>query len=97
MLSPATGQDPFEGESLGGVTHRVLSSDPDLSALPGSLRGLVGAALDKDPAARSTTRQLLPAMTARPAGSPVLSQRPGRRPLRNRSTKSWWSVLACAP
>ncbi|WP_406317829.1 serine/threonine-protein kinase [Streptosporangium sp. NBC_01639] len=62
MLFAATGQDPFEGESLGGVMHRVLSSDPDLSSLPGSLRGLVGAALDKDPAARPTARQLLLAL-----------------------------------
>ncbi|GAA3512767.1 WD40 repeat protein [Streptosporangium album] len=62
MLFAVTGQDPFEGESLGGVMHRVLSSDPDLSALPGSLRGLVGAALNKDPAARPTARQLLLAL-----------------------------------
>ncbi|MFI7232519.1 hypothetical protein ACIBO5_55815 [Nonomuraea angiospora] len=30
----ATGEDPFRADNLGGVMHRVLSSHPDLSALP---------------------------------------------------------------
>ncbi|WP_185949395.1 WD40 repeat domain-containing serine/threonine protein kinase [Microbispora sp. KK1-11] len=62
MLFAATGEDPFRAESLGGVMHRVLSADPDLSVLPESLRPLVGAALVKEPAARPSARDLLMAL-----------------------------------
>ncbi|WP_206068490.1 WD40 repeat domain-containing serine/threonine protein kinase [Nonomuraea composti] len=55
----ATGRDPFAGEALGAVMHRVLSAEPDLSVLPGSLRGPVRAALAKDPARRPSARELL--------------------------------------
>nr|WP_214416037.1 WD40 repeat domain-containing serine/threonine protein kinase [Sphaerisporangium fuscum] len=64
VLFAATGVDPFEAESLGGVMHRVLSSDPDLTVLPGSLRPLVGAALRKDPATRPEARELLMALVS---------------------------------
>ncbi|GLX00778.1 serine/threonine-protein kinase [Microtetraspora sp. NBRC 16547] len=59
VLYAATGTDPFKAESLGGVMHRVLSEDPDLGALPRSLRPLVSAALAKDPTARPAARELL--------------------------------------
>ncbi|GIH63605.1 serine/threonine-protein kinase [Microbispora siamensis] len=62
VLFAATGEDPFKAESLGGVMHRVLSVDPDLSTLPGSLRTLVGAALAKEPAERPSARELLMAL-----------------------------------
>ncbi|MEV4575322.1 WD40 repeat domain-containing serine/threonine protein kinase [Nonomuraea jabiensis] len=59
VLYAANGDDPFRAESLGAVMHRVLSAEPDLSALPPSLRPLVSAALAKDPLARPTARELL--------------------------------------
>ncbi|GAA4232544.1 WD40 repeat protein [Streptosporangium album] len=59
MVFAATGQDPFRADALGGVMHRVLSHDPDLDALPPSVRPLVAAALNKDPARRPTARDLL--------------------------------------
>ncbi|WP_162795084.1 WD40 repeat domain-containing serine/threonine protein kinase [Nonomuraea lactucae] len=59
IVFAATGQDPFTAETLGAVMHRVLSHEPDLSALPGSLRGLVRAALAKDPSRRPASRELL--------------------------------------
>ncbi|MEQ4719438.1 serine/threonine-protein kinase [Nonomuraea sp. B19D2] len=59
VLYAATGEDPFHAESLGGVMHRVLSDNPDLSVLPASLRVLVAAALAKEPLERPTARQLL--------------------------------------
>ncbi|MEV5740785.1 WD40 repeat domain-containing serine/threonine-protein kinase [Microbispora rosea] len=62
VLFAATGEDPFRAESLGGVMHRVLSADPDLSVLPASLRPLVGAALVKEPSARPSARDLLLAL-----------------------------------
>ncbi|MFC4531758.1 protein kinase domain-containing protein [Sphaerisporangium dianthi] len=62
MLFAATGEDPFNAESLGGVMHRVLSVDPDLDVLPLSLRPLVAAALRKDPRDRPTAVDLLLAL-----------------------------------
>jgi len=59
MLYAATGVDPFEAESLGGVMHRVLSANPDLGVLPEPMRPLVAAALAKDPRERPTARHLL--------------------------------------
>ncbi|MDP4506155.1 WD40 repeat domain-containing serine/threonine-protein kinase [Nonomuraea turcica] len=59
MLYAATGKDPFEAESLGGVMHRVLSAVPDLSVLPEALRPLVAATLSKEPLHRPTARELL--------------------------------------
>ncbi|GGP03267.1 protein kinase [Nonomuraea glycinis] len=59
VMFAATGADPFQAESLGGVMHRVLSANPDLSVLPQSLHPLVAAALAKDPLDRPTSRELL--------------------------------------
>ncbi|MEV5407360.1 WD40 repeat domain-containing serine/threonine protein kinase [Thermopolyspora sp. NPDC052614] len=59
VLYAAVGDDPFRAENLGAVMHRVLSADPDLSALPASLRPLVGMALSKDPLTRPSARDLL--------------------------------------
>ncbi|MGI5162569.1 protein kinase domain-containing protein [Microbispora sp. CA-102843] len=59
VLFAASGDDPFRAETLGAVMHRVLSTDPDLGVLPGSLRPLVEAALAKEPSARPTAKELL--------------------------------------
>ncbi|GAA4991671.1 WD40 repeat protein [Nonomuraea thailandensis] len=59
VLFAATGRDPFHGESLGGIMHRLLTVDPDVSCLPDSLCELVGRALAKDPAERPTAAELL--------------------------------------
>ncbi|MEZ0074562.1 protein kinase domain-containing protein [Planotetraspora sp. GP83] len=59
VVYAASGEDPFKGDSLGAVMHSVLSADPDLGALPGSLRALVAAALSKDPSGRPTAKELL--------------------------------------
>ncbi|WP_212746254.1 hypothetical protein [Nonomuraea sp. KC401] len=59
VVFAATGRDPFRGESLGGIMHRLLTCDPDLSGLPEPLRGLVGRALAKDPADRPVAAELL--------------------------------------
>ncbi|WP_068927248.1 protein kinase domain-containing protein [Planobispora rosea] len=72
MVFAATGEDPFHAESLGCLMHRVLSVDPDLSAIPAPLHDLVAAALAKQPHARPTARHLLAALTGggsrRPSG-----------------------------
>ncbi|MCG5219515.1 serine/threonine-protein kinase [Streptosporangium sp. KLBMP 9127] len=62
VLFAAVGEDPFRADSLGAVMHRVLSVDPDLGVLPGSLRDLVAAALAKEPGGRPTASELLLAL-----------------------------------
>ncbi|MFB4277118.1 protein kinase [Nonomuraea sp. MTCD27] len=59
VLFAATGRDPFRGDSLGGIMHRLLTVDPDLSCLPDPLCELVGRALAKDPADRPAAAELL--------------------------------------
>ncbi|GAA3165812.1 protein kinase domain-containing protein [Nonomuraea roseoviolacea] len=64
MVFASTGQDPFRADNLGGVMHRVLSAQPDLSGLPPRLASLVAAAMEKDPSARPTARDLLLALVS---------------------------------
>ncbi|MGW0478903.1 protein kinase domain-containing protein [Nonomuraea sp. NPDC003214] len=73
VLYAATGRDPFSGASLGEVMHRLLSADPDLTVLPGTLRPLVGRALAKDPAARPPAADL----PGPPPGGPAVVPAPG--------------------
>ncbi|MFG3442601.1 serine/threonine protein kinase [Nonomuraea sp. NPDC047897] len=80
MLFAATGRDPFHGESLGGVMHRLLAVDPDLEALPGGLRELVGRALDKRPADRPSADALLAGLASLHPTAPALRPVPDPRP-----------------
>jgi serine/threonine protein kinase len=59
MVFAATGQSPFEADTLPVIINRILHDDPDLSALHGPLRDLVGRCLSKDPALRPPSHQLL--------------------------------------
>ncbi len=65
----ATGQSPFGTGDTNAVLYRVLHTDPDIGAVPDSLRPLVAAALAKAPEHRPTARQLLDQLTGgmRPA------------------------------
>ncbi len=65
----ATGQSPFGTGDTNAVLYRVLHTDPDIGAVPGSLRPLVAAALAKAPEHRPTAPQLLGQLTGalRPA------------------------------
>ncbi|GAA4232558.1 WD40 repeat protein [Streptosporangium album] len=71
MVFAATGEDPFRADDLGAVLHRVLSHDPDLSALPPGVRPLVAAALNKDPARRPAARDLLLALAGAGEAGPL--------------------------
>ena len=59
----ATGESPFGGGPTEAVLYRVLHNDADISAVPESLRPLVGAALAKDQRDRPTAQQLLDRLT----------------------------------
>src|SRR6478736_1687835 len=57
-----TGRVPFDGESVGEVLMKHLTSRPDLSVLPDPFKSIVGRALAKDPNHRPqhVTALLLP-------------------------------------
>ena len=66
----ASGESPFGGGPTEAVLYRVLHDDPDVSAVPESLRPLVTAALAKDAQYRPSARQLLDRL-ANPSAAPV--------------------------
>jgi eukaryotic-like serine/threonine-protein kinase len=66
----ASGESPFGGGPTEAVLYRVLHDDPDVSAVPESLRPLVTAALAKDVQHRPSARQLLDRLTP-PSAVPV--------------------------
>ncbi|GAA3146360.1 hypothetical protein GCM10010466_41730 [Planomonospora alba] len=74
VLFAATGRSPFEAGSVGEVLHRVLTCEPATDVLPEPLRTLAAAALDKDPGARPSSRDLLLGLLGRAGGAP-----PGER------------------
>ncbi|MEU8340173.1 serine/threonine-protein kinase [Spirillospora sp. NPDC048832] len=59
MLFAATGRHPFGNDTISAVFHRILNYEPDLSALPDSLRGAVASCLAKDPARRPEAQRVL--------------------------------------
>jgi len=59
----ASGESPFGGGPTEAVLYRVLHNEADLSAVPGSLRPLVSAALAKEQQDRPTAQQLLERLT----------------------------------
>ncbi|MFI1468437.1 serine/threonine-protein kinase [Streptomyces wuyuanensis] len=48
----ATGTAPFPGDSSAALLYKVVHEEPELGALTGEMRELVGGCLAKDPAAR---------------------------------------------
>ncbi|TDD31739.1 DUF4190 domain-containing protein [Actinomadura sp. KC06] len=55
----ARGGPCFDGASLPAVIHQIISGEPDLSGLDGSLLETVRSALAKDPARRPSAQSLL--------------------------------------
>lgn len=60
----ATGATPFGGGRPEEVGRRVVREAPQLDAVPEGLRGLIAACLEKNPAARPTTDNLLRRLSA---------------------------------
>ncbi|MFF4013106.1 serine/threonine-protein kinase [Streptomyces sp. NPDC001717] len=59
LVLACTGSAPFAAASVPRLLHDVVYAEPDLSAVPPSLRGIIAPCLAKDPAARPTPRELL--------------------------------------
>lgn len=55
----ARGGPCFDGDSIPAIIHRIVSGEPDLGGLDGSLLAAVRAALAKDPARRPSAQSLL--------------------------------------
>jgi serine/threonine protein kinase len=60
----ASGRSPFGAGNTHSILYRIMYGDPDIAAVPDSLRPLVQAALAKDARSRPTAAQLLDHLTS---------------------------------
>ena len=72
----ASGESPFGTGPTEAVMYRILYAEPDISAVPDSLRPLVEAALVKDPQERPAAHELLDRLTS--ASVPSTNVQPDR-------------------
>ncbi|MET7332636.1 serine/threonine-protein kinase [Nonomuraea sp. NPDC005650] len=70
MVYAATGRPAFGQDSLPAVVYRVMHEEPDLSALPESLRPIVRSCLRKRPGQRPTAPDVLFGLLANEGESP---------------------------
>ena len=89
----ASGRSPFGGGSTHSVLYRIMYGDPDIAAVPDSLRPLVLAALVKDPHLRPTAQQLLDRLTRAPRRTDRVNDTPTQVILR----QTWRSGLHSSP
>jgi hypothetical protein len=64
LACAAAGSPPFEGENAASVLYQIVSTEPDLSAIPPRLRQVVEACLKKDPAQRPAPAQVIAMINA---------------------------------
>ena len=55
LVEMLTGHVPFEGETTAEILMKHMTTEPDLTVLPPALRPVLAAALEKDPARRTST------------------------------------------
>ncbi|WUH96932.1 protein kinase [Spirillospora sp. NBC_00431] len=67
----ARGGPCFDGTSLPAIIHQIISADPDLSGLDGTLLAAVRSALAKDPARRPSAQSLLDGLISSGARQPA--------------------------
>jgi len=78
MVFAATGRPPFGDDNIAAVSYRILSAEPDLSAIPEPLRDVVRRCLAKDPAQRPTANEVLLRLLNRSDPSPAEALEQGR-------------------
>ncbi|MGP3967157.1 serine/threonine-protein kinase [Streptomyces sp. 6N223] len=74
----ASGRAPFPGDSAAQLLYRVVHEEPELDGVPGGLRPLIAACLEKDPARRPTPAAI--AHTCAGPGGAATLIRPGWLP-----------------
>ncbi|MFE9243074.1 WD40 repeat domain-containing serine/threonine protein kinase [Nocardiopsis sp. NPDC006938] len=62
LVHALTGDGPFGDGHPSAVLYRIGHLEPDLGGVPASLRGIVAACLEKDPARRPNAAQVLQAL-----------------------------------
>ncbi|MFI7698400.1 protein kinase [Nonomuraea sp. NPDC049480] len=67
MVFAASGRAPFGSDTMPAVINRVLNQQPDIGVLDGTLREVVAACLNKDPAQRPTAEQVIMRLLQHPA------------------------------
>ena len=60
----AMGNPPFQAENPASVLYQIVSTEPDLSAIPPRLRQVIEACLNKEPARRPGPAQLIAMINA---------------------------------
>jgi hypothetical protein len=82
----ARGGPCFGGNSLPAVIHQIISGEPDLGGLDGTLLGAVRAALAKDPERRPSAQSLLDGLISSGVRQqPAPSRTHTREPVRQRT------------
>lgn len=71
MAYALTGQGPFGDGHPSTVLYRIANLDPDLDRVPPSMRGIITACLEKDPASRPNAAQVLHALGGPVAPAPA--------------------------
>ena len=89
----ASGRSPFGAGNTHSILYRIMYGDPDIAAVPDSLRPLVEAALAKDPQTRPTAQQLLDRLTS--ASEPA--ERSTDAPTQVISPQTWQTGLYSRP
>ncbi|TDB74323.1 serine/threonine protein kinase, partial [Actinomadura sp. KC216] len=74
VVFAATGRSPFAADTIEAVMRRITEDEPDLGDLRGRLRDLVARCLDKDPARRPDSEELLLGLLRREPHGPVSLQ-----------------------
>ncbi|MGD0558683.1 MAG: SAVMC3_10250 family protein [Streptosporangiaceae bacterium] len=83
MVYATTGHQPFGTAScLATVWYQILDHQPDLTDVPAQLRGILSAALSKNPAARPTARELASRLQAIPHNDGQATGGGGGQPIR---------------
>ncbi len=82
----AGGHSPWGTGNTDAVLYRVMYEDPDITAVPGSLKLLVAAALAKDPQSRPAAHELLDRLNRMSA---PISRRPRGIPAQTVPASPW--------
>ncbi|MDX6739757.1 serine/threonine-protein kinase [Actinocorallia sp. A-T 12471] len=85
MIFAATGQSPFEADTLPVIINRILNEEPDITGLPPELRPLIARCLSKDASLRPSALDALLELVPRSGAAP--SSATQREELLNQGTR----------